>query len=182
MNQLRSFILTTFSLLTPDLGNDCKELAFNLFKKTRYTVHLNFLTNCIRLGLVPKGFSSNFNPASASFNSKDISQLQSFEKKVAFQRMRLLIHTHKRYIAYLSTLIYRLEDSILSKLRDHHLAFNIIRVIIHQLNRDLYLFLSTHKKKKLSKLKPCPKPTPIQTTTNKNLVVCIPLRFTSLRG
>ena len=173
MNQLRSFILTAFSLLTPDLGNDCKDLAFNLFKKTRYTVHLNFLNNCIRLQLIPKGFNSNFNPASASFNSKDKSQLLSLERKVAFQRMRLLVHSHKRYIAYLSTQIYRLEDRMRSKLSDNHLALNFIRVIIHQLNRDLYLFLSTNKKKKLGKLKP-PQVIPQQTTTNKNLVICIP--------
>ena len=152
-NQFRNFIITSFSLLPTVLSKNCTELAFNIFKKTRYTTHVNFLNNCIHKNLVPKGFKTNFHPAAGAFNSFDRLKLSAIDKKCAFGRMRIVLDSHKRLISQLTFKINKLVDQLRVNTHNNNLLFNLIHCIIHGLNRELYNLLSETKKEILNFLK-----------------------------
>ena len=176
-NQFRNFIITSFSLLPTVLSKNCTELAFNIFKKTRYTTHVNFLNNCIHKNLVPKGFKTYFHPAAGAFNSFDRLKLSAIDKRCAYGRMRIVLDSHRRLISQLTIKINKLEDQLRVNTHNNNLLFNLIHWIIHGLNRELYNLLSGAKKRKIEHLKTAnnPKVTTSHVTDNEsNLVVCIP--------
>ncbi|XP_059150561.1 uncharacterized protein LOC131937289 [Physella acuta] len=88
--------------------------------------------------------------------------------------MRLTIQHYKRLNSTLDRRIASLEQRLYSHTSCNLQLYNLIRCIIHQLNRDFYSYLVKHKNKKLKNLCPTPKPTANSHAPSDTKVVCIP--------
>jgi hypothetical protein len=118
-------------------------LAHCTLKKTRHTCHINFLRNCLRCHVIPKGFTSKFHPQIGFLSLRALRRFDSIEYKFGIQRMcaTTLYHSHIH-----SHLDHLLED-LVSQLRHLTIEFRIAffsSVILFTIIIDYYttFFLS----------------------------------------
>lgn len=76
MSSLKFFTTKLFQKLSNSLSqmevplkNRARQLAKYIFAKTRFTSHVSFLSNCLRLQVVPKGYQTNFYPRFPTINT-----------------------------------------------------------------------------------------------------------------
>ena len=173
-NQLRIFVTTCFSLLPSKISSTSTELAFALFRKTRFTSHTHFINKCLHLRVIPIGFRINFRPSCSTPNAYERRLFNQLNSKYSFQQMRLTIKHYKRLNSTSDRRITFLEQQLYAYTSDNLPLYNLIRCIIHQLNRNFYSYLVKHKNKKLKNLCPTPKPTVDSHAPSDTKVVCMP--------
>ena len=135
---------------------ECSSVASTLgqctFKKTRYTSHINFLSFCLKHGVIPIGFKIRFQP---SLHGKDNNGYQSKEKK-KFSR-KLMRTTLSHMCRMRDELSVRITDTrttlrLICANNDQRDLYNSISHLIHTLNSDWLQYPELIKENKLQRL------------------------------
>ena len=127
-------------------------LADKNFRKTRFSSHIDFLSKCLRRGLIPKGFLLSFHASNLeqSNSSRYKRQLSSILTKSSRRLMVTTISSMVRRCHTLTTEIVALRNELKDLCSVE--AYRNISPTIHQLNADVYDSLVALKCDKLAAL------------------------------
>ena len=159
MPQLHDFEKNVYRLLNRRVSiyqdHVCKKglvLADKTFRKTRFSSHIDFLSKCLRRGLIPKGFLVSFHASNLeqSNSSRYKRQLSLILKTSSRRLMATTISSMIRRCHTLTTEIVALRNELkgLCNLED----YRNISATVHQLNADIYESLVALKRDKLAAL------------------------------
>jgi len=181
--QLRRHTFSFCNALPPTISHTASQLALSIYKKTKLCNHIFFLRQCHRLNIIPKGFSTRFQPAIANLSPSDHNMFLKLARKQSLQRIRATLTLEIKQCQQVSHIITHLTNTLQQMTLDNQSLFKAIRLYIHLLNRQYYSFLSDNKTNKLNHLKLAQTPSaptapnpPDGNDDNLSLkpVVCIP--------
>ena len=135
-----------------DIRKRCLQLADRMFAKTRFSLHIVFLSNCLRRGLILNGFL-------LKFHASDLRQDRSltYKRRVSHILKVASRKLTKATIDIMNLLCQTLTEEIsnirieLKTICDHD-TYRQISKAVHKLNADLFKGLSTAKGVKLCEL------------------------------
>ena len=147
-------LLNLLNYLPDDLSTVAISLGRSTFKKTSYTSHINFLSFCLKHGIIPVGFKIRFHPSLHGAGNNVYRQqvgrtTSSFSRKL--MRITLSRMYQKRDDLSVSMNDTRTGLRRLCARSDQPELYNRISHVIHILNSDWFQFLKEIKGHKLQK-------------------------------
>ncbi|XP_072016901.1 uncharacterized protein [Amphiura filiformis] len=148
------------------------ECAFNFgtstFCKTRYCSHVHFISKCVRLKLIPKGFQIQHGGTSTA----NVPAINKATATCSRKIMRITLDSFHRTISKHDE-DRRFFANNLVNLCTRPVLYDI-RAFIHEQNQRYFQCLKHVKESKIASLKQTQKKTPRNQKTNEKLVVTIP--------
>ena len=98
LHSIHSSINRAFEHFPSDLSRTAMSFASLTLKKTRFSCHSYFLRRCLRHHLLPRGFSTHFDPQLGHSSPAILSRFSRIDRRCGFSRMRAVLACHSRLI------------------------------------------------------------------------------------